>query len=194
MVPQGVQSRPGTVRIIAGKWRRRRLTIGAAPNLRPTSDRIRETVFNWLGSALVGARCLDLFAGTGALGFEAASRGAAEVVMVERDRQVARILRAQRQDLDASGVEILESDALSCLTTTLAPFDVVFLDPPFGSDLLAQSIAALNAARLLKRGALIYLESREELTADDLPREWSLLRARRAGQVRYHLASCNTGT
>src|SRR4051812_41703413 len=117
------------VRIIAGQWRSRLVRFPEAPGLRPTPDRVRETLFNWLGQHLDGLSCLDLFAGSGALGFEALSRGARRVVMVERDRATAAALRASAQSLEAANVEIIESDAMRFLAQPREAFDVVFVDP-----------------------------------------------------------------
>jgi len=129
------------VRIIAGEWRSRLIRFPPAAQLRPTPDRVRETLFNWLGQRLDGLACLDLFAGSGALGFEALSRGARRVVMVERDRTVAAALRESARDLGATGAEIHESDALAWLARSRETFDVVFLDPPFASDLASRQYA-----------------------------------------------------
>ena len=122
--------RSNQVRIIAGQWRGRKLSFPDVTGLRPTSDRIRETVFNWLATSLPGASCLDLFAGSGALGFEAASRGATRVVMVDRNRDVVRALRDNRQRLSASMIKIVQQDAENYLSAADGQFDVVFLDPP----------------------------------------------------------------
>jgi 16S rRNA (guanine966-N2)-methyltransferase len=170
------------VRIIAGKWRSRIVKFPAAAELRPTPDRVRETLFNWLGQRLDGLACLDLFAGSGALGFEAASRGAARVVMVERDRTVAAALRESARDLEAVGVEVVESDAIAWLASAKQKFDVAFLDPPYASDLVARALAALPP--VLAPGARVYVESSAPVgTAGP----WRALREDRAGAVRYAL-------
>jgi len=153
-----------------------------AAELRPTPDRVRETLFNWLGQRLDGLACLDLFAGSGALGFEALSRGAASVVMVESDREVANALRESARVLAAEGLEIVQSEALSYLERSHARFDVVFVDPPFASDLALRAMALL--APLLGPGARVYVESAAAL---DLPASWRLVRGDRAGAVRYAL-------
>jgi 16S rRNA (guanine966-N2)-methyltransferase len=170
------------VRIIAGKWRSRIVKFPAAAALRPTPDRVRETLFNWLGQRLDDLACLDLFAGSGALGFEAMSRGATRVVMVERDRDVAAGLRASAKALEAGGLEIVEGEALGYLERTRERFDLAFLDPPFASDLAARALAKLPPR--LNPGARVYVES-----ADALPPspQWRTLREDRAGQVRYAL-------
>ena len=170
------------VRIIAGKWRSRIVHFPAAAQLRPTPDRVRETLFNWLGQRLDGLACLDLFAGSGALGFEALSRGARRVVMVERDRKVAAGLRESARALEASGLEVVESDALAFLANAGERFDVAFIDPPFASDLAPAALAALP--QRLNAGARVYVESQAPL---DPGPAWRALRQDRAGAVRYFL-------
>lgn len=148
----------GKVRIIAGQWRGSRLEVPDAAGLRPSSDRVRETLFNWLQAEIGGARCLDLFAGSGALGFEAASRGAAQVVMIERDAAAVASLRATAQRLDAGQVEIVAADALAWLAGPVsAQFDIVFVDPPFAAGLWQPVLDALP--RWLAPRAWLYLES-----------------------------------
>ena len=170
------------VRIIAGTWRSRVIRFPPAAQLRPTPDRVRETLFNWLGQRLEGLACLDLFAGSGALGFEALSRGAARVVMVERDRSVAAALRESAKELAASGAEIVEGDAVRYLEHAKEKFDVVFLDPPFASDLAARALERLPAH--LAPGARVYVESAKPVEASA---RWRVLREDRAGAVRYAL-------
>ena len=170
------------VRIIAGKWRSRLVSFPPVAQLRPTPDRVRETLFNWLGQRLDGRACLDLFAGSGALGFEALSRGAARVVMVENDRGIVDALRESARVLEAEGVEVIQSDALKFVERSHERFDVVFVDPPFASDLAVRSMAVLPA--LLNPGARVYVESGAAL---ELPASWRLLREDRAGAVRYAL-------
>jgi len=171
------------VRIIGGAFRRRILTFSASDGLRPTPDRVRETVFNWLGQDLSGKRCLDLFAGSGAMGFEAASRHSAHVVMVEKSKAVANALNENSQLLGATTLEILCMDALHYLKSARERFDVVFLDPPFDSDLM-QSVLPLLPT-LLAPGALVYVEGR--IWPDT--QGWEELRRDRAGVVRYGLIS-----
>lgn len=170
------------VRIIAGKWRSRVVRFPAGPQLRPTPDRVRETLFNWLGQRLDGLACLDLFAGSGALGFEALSRGAERVVMVERDRATAQGLRESARALEASGLEVVESDALGYLSRAGERFDVAFVDPPYASNLAAAALEALPPR--LNAGARVYVESGTPLETG--PR-WRPLREDRAGAVRYFL-------
>lgn len=170
------------VRIIAGKWRSRIVRFPDAALVRPTPDRVRETLFNWLGQRLDGLDCLDLFAGSGALGFEALSRGARRVVMVERDRTVARGLRQSAAELQAQGAEVVEGDALAYLARGGDQFDVAFVDPPYASDLAARSLEALPAR--LRPGARVYVESAAPIEFEPA---WRVLREDRAGAVRYAL-------
>ncbi|MBV8049103.1 MAG: 16S rRNA (guanine(966)-N(2))-methyltransferase RsmD [Paludibacterium sp.] len=169
------------VRIIGGEYRRRLLPFPDSSGLRPTPDRVRETVFNWLGQSLHGKRCLDLFAGSGAMGFEAASRGAGRVVMVEKGRAVAEALQANRQLLAATQVDVLCTDALHFLRAARETFDVVFVDPPYDSDLLSEVLPLL--APVLAADAVVYLESR---TWPALP-GWEVSRRGKAGVVCYGL-------
>ncbi len=170
------------VRIIGGEWRSRVVRFPGAPGLRPTPDRVRETLFNWLGQRLDGLDCLDLFAGSGALGFEASSRGARRVVMVERERAVAAALRESARQLGAHSITVVESDALRFLDRNTEKFDVVFLDPPFDSDLAAAALERLPAH--VREHGRVYVESarRPEPRAP-----WALLREDRAGAVRFAL-------
>ena len=170
------------VRIIAGKWRSRLVSFPPAAELRPTPDRVRETLFNWLGQRVDGLACLDLFAGSGALGFEALSRGAASVVMVESDREVVKALLESARLLEAEGVEVVQSDALKYLANARGKFDVVFVDPPFASDLALRAMALLPG--LMNPGARVYVESAAAL---EPPPSWRRLRDDRAGAVRYAL-------
>lgn len=170
------------MRIIGGAWRSRLIAFPARRGLRPTPDRVRETLFNWLGQDLTGKTCLDLFAGSGALGFEAASRGARRVVMVERDAAVYRALAQNRAALGAAVVELRRADALEFLRADDGVYDVVFLDPPFRSRYWPRLAARLP--RRLAREALVYLESAEP---PELAPGWQLHRQGRAGQVWYQL-------
>ena len=175
------------LRIIAGRWRGRKLSFAPVPGLRPTSDRVRETLFNWLEPFIQGARCLDLFAGSGALGIEAASRGAAEVVMVDYDAVVVATLREQLQQLEFSGAQLVQQDVNSWLTGKAEPFDIVFLDPPFRENRLPACIALLEDNGWLAAGARVYIEA-ERMYTPDLPDSWELYRSKHTGQVGYHLA------
>lgn len=170
------------VRIIGGAWRSRRIQFHGRQDLRPTPDRVRETLFNWLGQQFTGEWCLDLFAGSGALGFEAASRGAGRVVMVEQDRLALAALERNKTLLGADCVEIRSGDALDHLRRREDRFDIVFLDPPFRLDQWVPLLELLPAR--LRPGARIYIESGEPL---ELSACWSELKRGRAGQVSYQL-------
>lgn len=183
-------SHTGRVRIIGGQFRRTPVTVLAAAGLRPTPDRVRETVFNWLEHLLgdrEGIRALDLFAGTGVLGFEMASRGARRVVLVESNAQAAKALRALQQRLAAPAVQVLQADWRVALKR-LAPelFDVIFLDPPYGSGLLEHALGAVSP--LLAPGGLVYAEAPEALEPARLAEQgWEQVRGGRAGGVYFHL-------
>lgn len=148
---------------------------------------MRETLFNWLGARVRGAACLDLFAGSGALGLEALSRGSAHVTFIEHDATAARELRGRLAEWQAAGARVLRRDALGYLGGTPQRFDIVFLDPPFNSQLLERAAALLDAGPWLKWGALLYVECAARTGLPVLPRDWRLLRAKRAGEVGYHL-------
>lgn len=197
IVAKSAKSRPNfsraarsrVLRIIGGQWRGRRLRFAPREAIRPTPDRVRETLFNWLAGVVPGARCLDLFAGSGALGLEALSRGASQVLFVEHDRPSAGEIRALLSEWGASGGEVLEQDALQFLAGAPQPFDIVFLDPPFDSGLLARSMALLNERGWLAGSARIYIESHAGAPLPMLPGGWRLTRAKQAGAVGYHLLS-----
>ena len=181
--------RPNSVRIIAGAWRGRRLGFPATLELRPTPDRVRETLFNWLGQDLTGKRCLDLFAGSGALGFEALSRNAAHVSFVENSASAVDAIRANAAKLGAERHELRRGDALEFLRRTASEsFDVVFLDPPFGAGWLARAMPLL--APCLRPAGLIYLESEASIALPPAAAngEWRIVRSARAGAVHYALA------
>jgi 16S rRNA (guanine966-N2)-methyltransferase len=179
---------PREVRIIGGQWKRSKLPVADVPGLRPSPDRVRETLFNWLGQDLSGWRCLDAFAGSGALGFEAASRGAAQSVLLERDRRIAASLEQTRQRLKATTAIVANADALAWMARC-APesFELVFIDPPFDSDLLEPAMAA--AARLLVPDGFVYIEAGRALAPDaEVLSGLSLHRQGKAGAVHFHLA------
>jgi len=178
---------PGKIRIIGGRWRGRKLPVPTQDGLRPTPDRVRETLFNWLAPIIQGAQCLDLFSGTGALCLEALSRGAARVVMVERTRHVAEQLRLNIATLAAEGARVIEADAVDYLRGQAEPFDVIFLDPPFASDLIARGAALIEERGWLKPGGLVYVEAPATMDPLPLPSRWSTAKSKRAGQVGYHL-------
>lgn len=176
----------GKVRIIGGRWRGTRLSVPASPGLRPSGDRVRETLFNWLMPVLAGARVVDVFAGTGALGLEAVSRGAAHAALVERDATLAQSLRDTVARLSAQeSVEIVHGDALAWLARQEpARFDVAFVDPPFDADLWQPTLAALLPK--LAQDAWLYVESPPG-QAPTLPVQWTLHREGRTREVRYAL-------
>jgi len=171
------------VRIVGGAWRSRLVDVPDIPGLRPTPDRVRETLFNWLGQTLDGLACLDLFAGSGVLGFEAASRGAASVTLVERDSRAHAALRRNAEKLATTqSVEIVQADALEFLASTTRQFDVAFADPPYRQDLIQRIMPLLD--RVMLPGGLVYAEAEAPL---DPPAGWRVFRQSRAGQVHFHL-------
>ena len=170
------------VRIIGGAWRSRVIRFAPRAAVRPTPDRVRETLFNWLGQDLSGATCLDLYAGSGALGFEAASRGARRVVMVERDPSIYRFLLDTRAMLDATAVEVVKADALEFLKGDSGRYDVVFLDPPFETANWPRLLGPLPAR--MNPGGQIYCESAAPL---EIPAGWEVRKQGRAGHVCYQL-------
>jgi len=182
--------RDNRVRIVGGTLRGRKIAFPAAAGLRPTGDRIRETLFNWLQPVLPGSRCLDLFAGSGVLGIEAASRGAAQVVLVESAPRVAAALRQNLAELVlGDGVRLVEVDALDWLRAgPPTTFDVAFLDPPFAAGLMEEAAALLEDSGWLADGALVYLERADVQGPWPVPDNWVVLRDKRAGQVAYALA------
>jgi 16S rRNA (guanine966-N2)-methyltransferase len=181
-----------SVRIIGGAWRGRRIVFPDLPGLRPTPDRVRETLFNWLQHIIPGARCLDLFAGSGALGLEALSRGAREVVFVEQAALAAQHLRTQILHLHATAsANMLQMDAGNFLRSAPQAFDLVFLDPPFGSGALSQYVALLDAGKWLSSRGLVYLEDEKSAGVPTLPQHWELLKSKFAGEVGYHLVRVN---
>ena len=182
---------PGFVRIIAGRLRGSKLPVPDRPGLRPSTDRVRETLFNWLQGVTPGARALDLFAGSGALGFEAASRGAAQVLLLERDAGLVEALRANATRLKVTGVQVLLADALAWLQgPATARFDLVFMDPPFEAALWEPAAARLGP--WLAPGAWIYVESPHDLSPS-LPPAWRLHREGRTREVRHALFQAGNG-
>ena len=181
-IPANVPPPRNRVRIIGGQWRSRYLRFPALPDLRPTPDRVRETLFNWLGQDLTGRACLDLFAGRGALGLEAASRGARRVVLVERNAEAFRALEDNVRTLKASSVELVRADALEFLRGDIRLYDVVFLDPPYAMD---DRIGLLDAVRgHLGAEGVVYMETPQRMR---LPPQWEALRQARAGAVQFQL-------
>ena len=200
--PQQRRGPPGSVRIIAGDWRGRRIEVQSGSELRPTPDRVRETLFNWLQPVLPGKRCLDLYAGTGVLGLEALSRGAADCWFVERDARVAgaleatllRLLGAADNGASVRRGRVLATDACRWLanppTTT---FQVVFLDPPYAADNLAE-LCTLLARGWLADNAFVYLEMPRSRELPGLPSGWQLHRESQAGDVRFALATVRSSS
>ena len=184
------KSPPGRLRIVAGNWRSRLLDIADVPGLRPTSERIRETLFNWLAPRIEGARCLDLFAGTGALGLEALSRGAAATVFVEKSALAVGVLKSNVEKLSAEGATICEADAFRYLRQIpVKSFDIVFLDPPFAADMLEELCRLIAERHVLADGARVYLERGVATIEPELPAGWEVLHGKIAGQVRYSLVA-----
>ncbi|MDJ0833412.1 MAG: 16S rRNA (guanine(966)-N(2))-methyltransferase RsmD [Gammaproteobacteria bacterium] len=186
---QAKAARPSAIRIIGGRWRGSRLAVLDKPGLRPTPDRVRETLFNWLAVDIPGARVLDCFSGAGGLGFEAASREARAVVMVDRDHEIIAQLRANAERLQADDIEIQHCDIMQYLGQASGCFDVVFIDPPYAD----QALRSLTLQRLIERdllcpGARIYLEwpSAEDMPLEDAGLHW--VRQKTAGQVTYAIA------
>jgi len=178
-----------SVRIIGGGWRGRRVQFPDSPGLRPTPDRVRETLFNWLQQSIAGTRCLDLFAGSGALGIEALSRGAREVVFVEQARDAARALSAELERLGGrSRAQVIETAAQRFLAASGEPFDGIFLDPPYGRGYLTDCVAEIEAGGWVKAGGWVYLESERAAGVPAIPPRWDLVKSKSAGEVGYHLA------
>jgi 16S rRNA (guanine966-N2)-methyltransferase len=173
----------GKVRIISGQWRGRKLRVLDKPGLRPTQDRMRETLFNWLAMYLPGSRCLDLFAGSGALGIEAASRGAKQVILVEKDRDVVGNLNQHIATLGADNLVVNQADVVSYLKNRGAVFDIVFLDPPFKHGLVSPCCTLLEEGGWIAPRTYIYLEEEVRLGEPTLPDTWQVIRRQRAGQV-----------
>ncbi|MFC1750208.1 16S rRNA (guanine(966)-N(2))-methyltransferase RsmD [Pseudomonadota bacterium] len=184
----------GQLRIIGGEWRGRKLSFPDVEGLRPTADRVRETLFNWLQMKIPGARCLDLFAGSGALGLEALSRGAAEVVMVEQDRGAAQQIRAHLQTLNASQGHLKNSDAFHYLKQPDKPFDIVFLDPPYKLACIEECCHLLVTENWLNDDALIYIEDASSNPAPKLPSGWTLTHNKKAGEIGYYLAKTSASS
>ena len=177
------------LRIIGGQWRSRVLQFADVPDIRPTPDRIRETLFNWLQFDITGARCLDLFAGSGALGFEAVSRGATLVTAFEQNRAAVQGIRANCVALDTHKVVLIEANAMDRLQhdSAPAPYDIVFVDPPFASGFYEPCFQHLQERGWLAPAALVYVEAAQSLTSFTVPAGWTLQREKRAGDVYYGL-------
>ncbi len=190
---QSGKSQTGRLRIVAGNWRSRLLDIADVEGLRPTGERIRETLFNWLAPTIEGSHCLDLFAGTGALGLEALSRGASGVVFVEKSTVAAKQLRTNIDVLDARGADVLNQDARAFLKSQSGRrFDVVFLDPPFALDAVEETCRLLADNAHLADDALVYIEDDRARVVPPLPEGWRELRNKTTGNVRYRLVQARS--
>jgi 16S rRNA (guanine966-N2)-methyltransferase len=181
------KSQMGSIRIISGQWRGRKLPVLDGEGLRPTTDRVKETLFNWLSPYLPHARCLDLFAGSGGLGFEAASRYAEKVTLCELSKPVYKQLEKNRDLLKADNIELKHADSLAMLSDNGEAYDIVFIDPPFRKEMLDQCISLIEANGWLADNALIYIETEKELSQFTPPSNWVALREKVAGQVKYQL-------
>jgi 16S rRNA (guanine966-N2)-methyltransferase len=177
------------LRIVGGSLRGRRWQFADDPAIRPTPDRVRETLFNWLQPIIHGARCLDLFAGSGALGLEALSRGASQVLFVDRSGPAVAALRAVVEKFAVEGARFQIDDAVQAVRGAGGPWDVVFLDPPFAAGLVTGTLNALSRAGVLARGAMVYLEVPAKDPLPSLPAGWAVHRQGRAGEVGYYLFS-----
>lgn len=184
--------KPGTVRIIGGEWRGTRLQVPDLPGLRPSGDRSRETLFNWLQMHIRGSRCADLFAGSGALGLEAASRGAAEVVLVEQAVPAARIIATTLERLKADRIDLIQADAIDWLGSCEAgSLDIVFIDPPFDSGLEVRALDLLAERNCVSRNGFVYIETARETPAFVAGPGWEIVKEKTLGEVRMMLLKKN---
>ena len=187
MTKQNRQKVAGTLKIIGGRWRGRKLTVIDLEGLRPTPNRVRETLFNWLQFSLSGANCLDLFAGTGALGLEAASRGAEKITLVEFNTQAAEQLSKNCQQLGADNYQLVNEDAVTFLSSGQEQYDIVFIDPPYKLEMWSEIASQLVSQDSLSLNALIYVEYPLSVTKPLLPSKWQLIKENKAGGVNYCL-------
>ena len=178
---------PQQVRIIAGRWKGRKLPVVQKDDVRPTPNRVRETLFNWLQGNIQGSHCLDLFAGSGALGFESASREASLVTVVDNDHAVIELLKKQIELFDASKINLVCDDGIKYLSKTEQKFDIIYLDPPFSKFDLNQLLAQLENVKILKPQALVYVESPPDELPQNLPSGWQWWRQSKASQVAFGL-------
>jgi 16S rRNA (guanine966-N2)-methyltransferase len=184
--------KPGAVRIIGGKWRGTRVPVPDLPGLRPSGDRGRETLFNWLQMHIRGSRCADLFAGSGVLGLEAASRGAAEVILVEKSARAARVIEQSLERLNAQGVELIQTDAMAWLESCAAEsLDIVFIDPPFDSGLEVRSLALLKAGNCVSANGFVYIETARNSPTFAPGSGWDIVKEKTLGEVRMVLLKKN---
>ena len=177
--------RQPSIRIIGGKWRSRKVSFAARNEVRPTGDRIRETLFNWLTHHVIGSSCLDLFSGTGILGIEALSRGASSLTFIEQNKDIAAILKNNLAELQADQFNLLVNEAINYLEKTDQVFDIIFLDPPFDGNHLQRALKTIFDRRLSR--SFIYFESERVLNFNLLPHEWQVYRQKKAGSVNYGL-------
>ena len=191
MQPQQKNNMAGSsqncLRIIGGQWRGRKLSFAKVDAIRPTPDRVRETLYNWLAPTIHGASCLDLFTGSGALGFEALSRGAASVVMCDTNAKIISTLKDHAAVLKTNEAVFIQADALSFLNRNTQKFDLIFLDPPFDSDLLEKCFALIEQKSCLNDDAMIYVEAHSKEALPTVPENWLLHRDKKAGDVAYYL-------
>ena len=186
----GSSQRGGKVRIIGGMWRRRMLNLPRVAQVRPTPDRVRETLFNWLAPFIAGTSCLDAFAGSGALGFEAASRGASRVRLLDTSAEVVAHLREQCEAFDAQTISVEHADAVSWLERpAVESFDAIFIDPPFDAEMIEPTVNAIAGNGWLASGGVVFIEAGARAARPELPVGWAFEREKRAGRVRYYLAS-----
>jgi len=180
------------LRIIGGEWRGRKLHFPDAPNLRPTPDRVRETVFNWLAPMIHGARCLDLFAGSGALGLEALSRGATFITFIDSHKKATQALHEHLDLLNTNDkAEVLQIDSVKFLKNESVQYDLVFLDPPYHLDFMQKVVPLLEGNNWLSDNAMLYLEIEKRQSLPELPENWQLLKEKTAGEVNYFLYQRN---
>lgn len=179
---------PNKVRIIAGLWKGQYIDVIDADNLRPTPNRIRETLFNWLSDVIEGAICVDLFAGSGSLGIEAASRGAEFVTFVDKDFQVVTNLKKQLSKLGAKETEVIQTHAWTYIESVREPVDIFFLDPPFKKEILIPAFNKLSSSKSLKEGSIVYAEAPADWHPE-APAGWTILKSKQTSKVSYHLFS-----
>ena len=184
---RNIDSAPQQVRIIAGCWKGRNIPVIKKEDVRPTPNRVRETVFNWLQNSLPGSRCLDLFAGSGVLGIESVSRGAAHATIVDLDREIIALLKSQLELLETNAVDLICGDSFDYIANTEQQFDIIYLDPPFQKVDLKKLLDQVNSANILKPHAQIYMESLPGQLPQELPPNWQWRRQSKASQVAYGL-------
>lgn len=176
----------GHVRIIAGQWRGRKLPVSDVQGLRPTTDRNKETLFNWLMQDIHKARCLDVFAGSGGLGLEALSRYADYCLFFEKDKNAARQL-VQNLQILAGNADVIQGDALTLLSRQTSPFDIIFVDPPFHHQLVEPALAQIRKHQLVRQGSFVYIEQEPDAPGPNLPENWQIIRQKQTSGLRYML-------